>query len=48
MNHSTSTPKHPLLACMDAIEKALASTVDSDPLYLDAAEKAEFLVRLPS
>ena len=45
MNHSTPTPKHPLLACMDAIEKALAATGDSDPLYLDAAEKAEFLVR---
>ena len=46
MSHSTSTPRHPLLACLDAIEKALASAVDSDPLYLDAGEKAEFLLGL--
>ena len=44
MSHSTSTPRHPLLACLDTIEKALASAVDCDPLYLDAGEKAEFLL----
>ena len=41
MNHSASAPRHPLLACLDAIEKALASVRDCDPLYLGAAEQAE-------
>ncbi len=36
MSHSTSTPRHPLLACADTIEKALASVLDCDPVYLDA------------
>ena len=45
MNHSTTAPRHPLVAYLDAMEKALASTGDCDPLYLGAAEKAEFLVR---
>jgi hypothetical protein len=45
MSCSTSTPRHPLLACLDTIEKALAATADCDPLYLSAAEKAEILVR---
>ena len=39
MNHSTTTPRHPLLACADTIEKALASVVDCDPVYLDVARR---------
>ena len=35
MSHPTSTPRHPLLACADTIEKALAAARDGDPLYLD-------------
>ena len=46
MSHSTSTPRHPLLACADTIEKALAAVLDCDPAYLDADDKAELLLRL--
>ncbi len=45
MSHSTSTPRHPLLACLDTIEKALASVLDCDPAYLDADDRAELLLR---
>ena len=46
MSHSTSTPRHPLLACADTIEKALAAVLDCDPAYLDPDDKAELLLRL--
>ncbi len=48
MNHSTTTPRHPLLACADTIEKALASVVDCDPVYLDAGARADLMLRLPA
>ncbi len=48
MSHSTSSPRHPLLACADTIEKALASVVDCDPVYLDAGDRADLMVRLPT
>ena len=47
MSHSTSSPRHPLLACADTIEKALASVVDFDPVYLTAGDRADLMVRLP-
>ncbi len=46
MSHPTSTPRHPLLACADTIEKALAAVLDCDPAYLEADDKAELLLRL--
>ncbi len=46
MSHPTSTPRHPLLACADTIEKALAAVLDCDPAYLSPDEKAELLLRL--
>ncbi len=46
MSHPTSTPRHPLLACADTIEKALAAVLDCDPAYLSPDDKAELLLRL--
>ena len=46
MSHPTSTPRHPLLACADTIEKALAAVLDCDPAYLAPDDKAELLLRL--
>jgi hypothetical protein len=48
MNHSTPTPQHPLLAAAEAIEKALASVADWDPVYLGPTDRGDLLVRLPA
>ncbi len=46
MSHPTNAPRHPLLACADTIEKALASVLDCDPVYLSSGDKAELLLQL--
>ena len=46
MNQTAANPQHPLMACADAIDKALAAASDCDPAYLPSRDRAEFLLQL--
>jgi hypothetical protein len=46
MSHPTPTPRHPLVECADALDKALAGAAGVDPTYLRTEDKADLLRRL--
>ena len=46
MSQLTSPLRHPVVACVDALEELLDGVADLDPGYLSTGDKADVLVRL--